>query len=227
MQLWVEPPGTLPSYPKLAAKNPNVPPAIVVQSLDAQSAEAGLIFLEPTVDESGQDPKTRAHAYYKRLHPSDANPKESFSRLLKDSSLARVSQHLDDLHEAFQELKVGRANCRSLWDMLICCETSVKRFYPKLAVENHNVPPVTVVQSLDAQSAEAGLVFLKPAVNESGQDPETRAHAYYKRLHPYDANPEEFFSRLLEDSSSARVSQHLGNLHEAFQELEVKTTSPI
>ncbi|WAR54571.1 hypothetical protein PtB15_4B188 [Puccinia triticina] len=232
-------------YPKMAAKNCNVPPAIVVQSLDAQSAEAGLIVIESAVDESGQDPKTRAHAHYKRLHPSDANPEESFSRLLEDSSLARVTQHLDDLHEAFQELKVGRDTCRPFWHALIRRETTVKLFvtfldldkqpdlkerfihlaffhqYPKLAAANLNVPLAIVVQSLNAQSAEAGLIVIESAVDESGQDPKTRAYALYKRLHPSDANPEDSFLRLLEDSSLARVTQHLDDLHEAFQEVKV------
>jgi hypothetical protein len=82
--------------------------------------------------------------------------------------------------------------------------------YPKFAAENRNVPTAIVVQSLDAKSAEAGLIFLESAFNETPQDPEARALALYKRLHPFDENHQESFVRLLEDSSCTHsLDRHL------------------
>ncbi|WAR60335.1 hypothetical protein PtB15_9B272 [Puccinia triticina] len=68
--------------------------------------------------------------------------------------------------------------------------------YPKLAAENHNVPLATVVQSLDAQSAEAGLMLIEPPVDQFAQGLEIIEEGYKSEYLRSDSILEPLLRRL-------------------------------
>ncbi|KAA1103123.1 hypothetical protein PGT21_007213 [Puccinia graminis f. sp. tritici] len=127
------------------------------------------------------------HLRYTELHPNDQDAPESVSRLLRDASLIRVRQYLDDLGKAFDELSdtVPPNNRDMVWQIFLSGQNDPRNFfikwwkinhtlngkfvrlaffhkYPKWAAAEHPISEKMIFEALAAPSRAAAEKLLNP-----------------------------------------------------------------
>ncbi|KAI9630215.1 hypothetical protein KEM48_012150 [Puccinia striiformis f. sp. tritici PST-130] len=136
------------------------------------------------------------YSRYAELHPLDEDPRDSVSRLLRETSLIRVEQYLDRLAEAFGQLPNAVApNFRdSTWNYFLFEQAYSPRYFPKYwliddtlneklvrlaffhkyprwATAEHPISQAKMLEALAAASLAVGEELLNPSPFEI-PDPE-------------------------------------------------------